>query len=432
MRLTRRSFLARASVAGLALLVPNARILLVLLVVAAAYGPAVQAAVGFAGSIIGIVTVLATGFIIVTVRTCTPTLTPDGRPTDESSRLYGRQLSLSLLVGVLLLGIVGVIVLAAGVFSVGPLSGAYLAAAALAVAFAPALFVLNAGFQTIHRDSGNLVVACVGTAVHVSVAFIVGAVGVSDFAAVTLMGGISSLTAVFGLVARSWQLHRSGLLTVDAVRRGAADIARSPRSTSRILVEVATASLDGVVFMTVFATTIAVALHSSVAAGAQMALAVAVMRTIIIPMKQFGIVGARFTLRARALPSQFAFRDVAIATEAVLVASVAILVVSRIVLPAVQTLSWLLIALMAAQLLLEPFAGVAYAYRRIVDGPSAGLAALLIAYGGLYPVLILTLVAVGGAQAEALWAALLASRILFVILLTRSKAGRRLQPLPVR
>ncbi|WP_323986971.1 hypothetical protein [Microbacterium plantarum] len=102
----------------------------------------------------------------------------------------------------------------------------------------------------------------------------------------------------------------------------------------------------------------------------------------------------------------------------VLLAAIAVaLTISRLALPVFDQLGWLVIAMMAVQLLIEPWAGVLYSYRKIALSTAAGLPALVIAYGAVAGPGLTLLAVTRSGSAEAIWAVLLATRVVFAILL---------------
>lgn len=83
--------------------------------------------------------------------------------------------------------------------------------------------------------------------------------------------------------------------------------------------------------------------------------------------------------------------------------------------------------MMALQLLLEPWAGIRYAFTKVVATGYSGVAALLLSYG-VVPILGFVVLSVTGSlSATTIWGVLLATRVCFALLLNLPPRVRRVR-----
>lgn len=414
----RRDYLGRASLAASALFLPNFRVVIVLLVLAATYPPEVRAAVGLGGSMTAVVTVLASGFVVTTVRACTPALRKSTVGPRGAATALHREFTAAFGAAGLLLVVGAVVGIACALWTdtdIGGFFAVYWLCAVPAVALTPIGFVLNGAFQSLHRDVGNLGAAATGTAVQALVAVVVVLAHTPPVVAVAALGGATSVAGVVGAAIRGRQLATIGLLSARTVRSAARSAIGRPTAALRSLIERGAASVDGLVFMVTFTVAVLVASAYSPASGAAVALAVSLMRSTIVPLKQFGVVGARFVLKEQGQPNAMRLATVQTSCVALLLGAAAILVGARAVVPPLDELSWVLVAMMVTQLVLEPWGGVLYAYRKVAESTFRGLPALFGAYCGIAAPGLLLIAILHVATAEATWAVLLLARIAFVV-----------------
>lgn len=406
----RRDYLGRAALAASAMLLPGIGSVVILLIMATAYSDDVQAAIGLGGSTAAIVTVVASGFVVTTIRARTAGRSLQGELTGSvgaAMLLLLASIAIALLSPVLSRSDAG------GFFA------AYWIATIPATVLTPIGFVFNGAFQALHRDGTNLITAVTGTLVKAAVAAVVVVLGVSPLAAVAAVGATTSVASILGALVRGSQLARADMISWPMFAAATRDALAHPVAVVRSLGERAAASVDGLVFLVTFTAAILVATAHSPADGAVVALSVAVMRSVIVPLKQFGVVGARFVIAERGREREDAMRLSTVQTNCfVLLAAIAVaLAISRLALPVFDQLGWLLIAMMAVQLLIEPWAGVLYSYRKIALSTAAGLPALGIAHGAVAGPGLTLLAVTRSGSAEAIWSVLLATRVVFAVLL---------------
>ncbi|MDO4241647.1 MAG: hypothetical protein Q4C71_03845 [Microbacteriaceae bacterium] len=174
------------------------------------------------------------------------------------------------------------------------------------------------------------------------------------------------------------------------------------------LLKIVAGAIDGMVFSAVFAFAIAVSARHSVQDGFVVTLVVAVMRMIVVPSKQFGLVGGRF-YASGAIDS---VRTI-VASSGLILTLGALVILPFYIWQHPGKFSTLLLVLMFAQILLEPFAGVIFGFLKVAAGPGSALWGMLATY------LLLALpglVLLGFwqiASAEIVWTLLFAARLVF-------------------
>ncbi|MCZ4067066.1 hypothetical protein O1W71_05230 [Microbacterium sp. H37-C3] len=409
----RRDYLGRATLAASAMFLPGIGSVVILLIMATAYSDDVQAAIGLGGSTAAIVTVVASGFVVTTIRARTAGRSLEGELTGAvgtAMLLLLASIAIALLSPVLSRSDAG------GFFAV------YWIATIPATVLTPIGFVFNGAFQALRRDGTNLITAVTGTLVKAAVAAVVVLLGVSPLAAVAAVGATTSVASILGALVRGSQLARADMISWPMFAAATREALAHPVVVVRSLGERAAASVDGLVFLVTFTAAILVATAHSPADGAVVALSVAVMRSVIVPLKQFGVVGARFVIAERRGSGRDRADAMRLSTVQVncfvLLAAIAVaLTVTRLALPVFDQLGWLVVAMMAGQLLIEPWAGVLYSYRKIALSTAAGLPALGIAYGAVAGPGLTLLAVTRSGSAEAIWAVLLATRVVFAVLL---------------
>lgn len=413
----RGDYLARSGTAALAMFLPNVRVFVVLLALGGAYSPEVRAAVGLAGTISGIVLVLATGFVVTTIRACTPLLRSEGDAANGLREPLRNEFA-SAAIASLLLTVTGIAVaaLAGGRGSAGALFSIYWLAALPATATNPIAFVLNGAFQSLHRDRSNLVAAIIGTVIQGCVASSVVLAHFPPALAVGAIGGATSVAALSGIAIRGTQLARAGMLDGQLLAHALRLAMRRPIFFLGSLRERVAASVDGLVFLATFTVATLVAVGSSVETGASIALAVSLMRATIVPLKQFGIVGARFYLRERGGAGAISLLTIQLNCVCILALTGLVIAALRLTSPQMQILPWSLVALMLVQLICEPWAGITYSYRKITDSAYRGLPALFVSYLGIGIPALVVLHFTGGVSPTSVWLVLLVVRLIFVAL----------------
>lgn len=424
----RLDYVGRAAVAASAMFLPGIGSVVVLLIMGTAYPDEAQAAIGLGGSTAAIVTVVASGFVVTTIRAFASARGRVGEGTDGMQRALQTELTAAIgAAALLLLASVAIAAMSPAISrsDAGAFFAVYWIASIPATLLTPIGFVFNGLFQAMQRDGTNLVTAVTGTLVKAAVAAAVVLLGVAPVPAVAAVGAVTSVASILGTVYRGSQLVRADMMSWRMLAVGGRAACAHPVAVVRSLGERAAASIDGLVFMVTFTAAVLAATAHSPADGAVVALSVAVMRSVIVPLKQFGVVGARFVIVERGRTDGMRLSTVQANCFILLAAAALVLVLSRLALPVFGNLGWVVVAMMAVQLLIEPWAGVVYAYRKVAVSTSVGLPALFIAYGAIAGPGLTFLAATHASSAEAIWGVLLVSRAVFAVLQALPEPSRR-------
>lgn len=189
-----------------------------------------------------------------------------------------------------------------------------------------------------------------------------------------------------------------------------------------ILVKIISGSVDGIILSAIFSISIIIASHNSPLDGFIISLVVSIMRMIVIPSKQFGLVGGRMhaTGQLDSIATIIVSSFLSISTIALLVLP-AYLSVSSTQIPV------FILLLMLIQIALEPASGVMYGFIKVRYGPTKGIFSLIFSYIFMGLPLLLTSYMMNFSSAEFIWGILFSIRIIFTLLVIRSvivlKAG---------
>lgn len=171
---------------------------------------------------------------------------------------------------------------------------------------------------------------------------------------------------------------------------------------------------DGLIYMGVFAAATYVASLSSVSDGALVALIVSYMRLVVIPIKQFGLVGGRLLLQKTNNSGIESFKDVrAAALLPCLIAGVIAGGLSLVLLPV--EIGWLVAVMTMIQLGLEPRSGVMFALSKVVFGPRLLFSHLVVLYIVILPIAWSFLVLFNQVSVFSIWFSIFAVRCILTI-----------------
>lgn len=267
--------------------------------------------------------------------------------------------------------------------------------------------------------------------------------GIKWLVILTILGSVSpAAVTAFGLAQTVYGLAlalASGLTiaTVGALvsRRaahdlvdwqGAGHVAREElrddlRRTVRRLPRAVAPSLDVIPLMTTFAVATAVASTVSEEVGATTATVIALLRTVIVPLKAFGVVAGRLTRVCSPSPAaevRESARIVGVLLCLSVTTGVAVVLLRE---PVAVALGLPLnpgsavVAVAGAQLVLEAVTGVGNTMLKVLVAPTALLAEITVVMWGL-AVPALVVVAATGPSAGLVWGVLLGARCVFAVL----------------
>jgi hypothetical protein len=412
---------------------------IVLFVIGATYSSEVRSTIGLTGTLYGLVFVLAIGFSVQTVHRASAVIKSGGgveRVRRPLRHIVATELSYAAAASV------GIVVVSIAVLVAVPLTTSldpaifriYWLCFFPGLALVPFTLVINGAFQSVHRDYSNLAAALVATLVQAAVASTALLLHCTPTILVIVLGLLSTATALFGVSFRLARLKATGIDTGGVMAVALRRFAAHPlRRVCGVPIRLA-GSIDGVVFMGTFAIATFVTIAYSVSDGAEIAFAIALMRAIIVPMKQFGLVGGRMVIQGvHGTGVKLTQRDVMQVCLAIVAVLALIVVALRILTPSLQLVPWSIMVMMIAQLLLEPFSGILYSFVKIVHSPRQGLPALFTSYLAIGIPALLALSALGMASAIAVWACLFGTRVIFTagVLYSSYRAARKARAQPV-
>jgi len=280
--------------------------------------------------------------------------------------------------------------------------------------------------QARNADSKVLKIGLISAAASVgSAVVIVQALADDPVLALSLIAISNALIDVITLVSRSRAVGVVWGVELDGTWGRAFKIFWSHKvKAMRTLPEVAKATADGLILMMVFLTAGLVATWHDVEAGAAVLTAVALMRSLVLPLKQFGMVGGRLAVGAGP-EKALLLRSMTMVVSAILLAGAGVLVALKVLMILPPTISTTLVVLLALQLLLEPVTGFLFASMKIIHKPDFAMVQLfrisiLFTIPGLVVLAVLGLV-----TPELVWTVLLSARVIFaiVVVLAVKKIG---------
>ncbi|WP_413334216.1 hypothetical protein ACH82I_16660 [Brevibacterium sp. GP-SGM9] len=476
MRYFAPNYVARSFTAALSSFISFSAAFFVLLVTRAHYGTDFAITIGAVGSVFGLISVASAGF---TVHTLMSSAKPFGalRATRESAGSDGSagsaesvQASVdvsepsevdsdraelrSLVVAefrpaLTMTAIVAVAALALSlwgphIFGVSPeYFYPYWWPYLVVLLLGPLTAVIAGLTQSAAQDGFGLWVSVLSTGLTVASAIVGIVIGLDAHIALALIGvtsvAVRLLTVAMrlsrlrefriGIVAGLWQAARPGR-------------ARGWRAFSPFPAFLTT--IDGFVFLLTYTVAISVASHHSPADGAMVALIVSLMRALIVPIKQLGIVGGRMSRQSRLSPAEAAgtaeisaVGEVIGAAEAtgslvrrtdlrvvtfsssVVTTSAGVLALILMLTGAIHISPLPLMLLVTAQVLCEPWAGILFSFLKVASGPKLGLSALVVSYLGLGVLGLLVIGLAGHGEAVTVWAWMVVIRLVFMGFMVR-------------
>lgn len=443
------SYIARSLTAALSSFISFSAAFFVLLVTREHYGTDFAITIGAVGSVFGLISVASAGFTVHTLMSTAQSFgrlrdqngptgpdqsTEVGRATADgpTSELHGLAaaefrpaLTMTLLVALVA---VGLSFFGPGIFSV---DGGYFYSywwPYLAVLLLGPLTAVIAGLtQSAGQDGFGLWVSVVSTGLTVASAVLGILIGLEAHMALTLIGVTSLGVRLVALGMRVTRLSRFRIGIASALGTAL----RPDRGTWRWRdvspIPAFLTTVDGFVFLLTYTIAISVAAHHSPADGAMIALVVSLMRALIVPIKQLGIVGGRMSRQGLLSPTEAGadgsrradLRIVQFSASAVTTA-LGLLTFVLMVTEVIYITPLAIMLLVTAQVLAEPWSGILFSFLKVVSGPKVGVPALMGSYL-LFGLLGLGAIAVlGTGDAVVVWAWMVTVRLIFLVLITRS------------
>lgn len=299
----------------------------------------------------------------------------------------------------------------------------------------PFVAVVSGLTQAAAQDGFGLWVSILSTGLTVASAVIGMAIGLDAPVALTVIGLTSLVVQSLNLALRLKRLLRFRIGIITAARNAFAGFAEAGRTAFSPIPQFLS-TVDGFVFMLTFTTAISVAAHHSQADGEMVAIIVSLLRSLIVPTKQLGIIGGRMSKQGTlgrpspqddnssaevdpALVRRLNLRTVQFSAATITTVTAAVALVLMVT-GVVHVAPILIVVLVTAQLLLEPWAGILFSFLKVASGPKAGLVALIVSYVGLGlgGLALIAIVDLGGIVV--IWSWLFVVRLVFIVLTVRA------------
>lgn len=400
-----RKFLALGGTAAAASFLPGVRAFLVLALAATGLSAASVVLLGLSAQLLGLALVAAVG---VTVATLHRLKRAGVAQAHDVLRDTGAAAITGGVVAILASVALGVVVPL--LISIENVAGfaVFWIACSLSLGFTVGSAWLTGVLQAGDRDRVNLGANIVGTTIAVAGAALAIAIVTDPWACLIAI-------AIAGLLAdgMAWLLRiasaRASWTAVELIGDPLAAALQDPLKHLRALPQMAVGAVDGLIMMTTLLVAGAVAASTGPAGGAAILTVAALMRSLILPLKQLGMVAGRLCV-SNGEPELRLLRSFTLVVSAAL-AIAAVALVAAVLLGAFPPeVTPLLAVLLALQLLVEPVAGFLFAAFKIIDRPSFGAARMAGVYFGLAIPILLLLGVLDMATPVWVWTVLLAAR----------------------
>lgn len=289
------------------------------------------------------------------------------------------------------------------------LVNAYLLGALPWLLAVPHLSAVAGAFQATGRDREHASLVCLAAILQSTTVFLTTTLSNSAGLSLFLTALISGSVAVALLRLR---IHALNGILKPSDRLRLLNLPRPLPEVRGALVDRLSVSADGLVYMSTFFLATLVAAEFSSEAGASVAFGVAVLRTLILPLKQIGMVGSRITVQSTSTSTKAGIRNTLLAGT---IGCLFAIPVTYILAEGFTLASSVFVWLLLAQLVIEPFASVMLAALKILDGPRAGTRLLMACYWVLAPSGLVLLWIFDFASDWAVWTLLLLVRTFLAI-----------------
>ena len=226
------------------------------------------------------------------------------------------------------------------------------------------------------------------------------------------LAAVGCVQSISGIILMKYLSSQVGKLPIEYSRKDKTSDVRVSVSSIRKIIS---GSLDGIILSATFSLAVVSAMQNSSRDGFLIALVVSMMRIIVIPSKQFGLVGGRMYLMGQ----------IENVKTIVLSSFISILAVSLVVFPiylvnSSVAIPFIILALMLVQVVIEPFAGVLYGFLKIKMGPDKAVSGLILSYVFFAVPMIVVCMNYKIANAENIWMIVFFARIIFSISVVRN------------
>lgn len=222
-----------------------------------------------------------------------------------------------------------------------------------------------------------------------------------------VLAAIGCVQSISGIILMKYFLIEVDKLPIEySKRKSTSEICVSILSLRKII----SGSLDGIILSATFSLAVFAAMQNDSRDGFLIALVVSMMRTIVIPSKQFGLVGGRMYLMGQVESIKTIILSSFIS---ILIASLAIFPIYMI--NSSVAIPFFILILMLLQVILEPFAGVLYGFLKIKMGPEKAISGLVLSYVFFASPMIAIFMNYKISTAENIWIIIFLARIIFSV-----------------
>ncbi|WP_439663348.1 hypothetical protein ACSHWB_19045 [Lentzea sp. HUAS TT2] len=386
-----------------------------------AYEPAVVAAYGTALNLIMVFVIAAAGFQVLVVSRFRPA---DFRQDTWRQETADRLGALAATAIAVLVGLAVVLALAGGVLALMTSGRALVEisywARVPSVWLVPVTSMMSGILVLMGKEGVALRVAVENLVLTIAVAFALTFFDLSG-PAMLLCIGLLGATVDLLLVVRQWiGLGPMRRAVGAALRQGVRLISAPGRwDYVKAVPRAVSGAVDALFLAATFTVVTAVATTVSPVAGAITGSLVALIRTVVVPLKAYGMVAGRMTKQSDDATTMTTFITTVslffVPAGLFLLISPATFVNLVGEFPADSPGILLAVRLVGAQLVLEPFTGFVSSALKVLVAPSATLRSLAIALFGFALPAILVLHWTGSLSLGGVWIVLLSARVLFCV-----------------
>lgn len=379
------------------------------------YDDAVGAAYGVALTVTQAVTMLGAGVFIYAMH----------RLPGEGLHAPGAREQLAKTGGAVVsaIAVLCVVLLVAGIALITVDDSGYLAATYWtrmpgAVVF-PMQGILTAALVLSDKEGAALRTTIENFLIHFTVAVTIWFLHPPPHLALAMIGGSMGAVTIFTLVRKWLRLEDNRWLITRAVKEGTARFVKRPWRHLRSHPATLAGAADGIIMMVTFAVVTSMMAQSKPVEALTTAALITVIRTIMLPTKQFGVVAAKLIRRETSMSATGQLkRYLGIVTLLLLPVVVFMLVMPGALLSLLgastvtPAMEWA-VRLCGLQLLLEPITGSLAAVFKIVIRPTANLGTLaVVMLLGVIPAVVL-MSGLGWLTMLVAWSMLMLARLIF-------------------
>ncbi|WP_344862992.1 hypothetical protein [Planomonospora alba] len=247
--------------------------------------------------------------------------------------------------------------------------------------------------------------------------------GLDAVSALIVIGAFCVIIDILTVIRQWVRLGPVGKDLVQALKNGAPEFFSQPAAHLRTMLSAVAGASDGLIMMSSFAVVTALASRVSPEAAAITAVLISVIRTIVVPLKQYGLVAGKLTKAARgpdADPRSHMRLFITMVSAVMTLLGITFIVAPQLIAYAIGIErpsggAMAAIRISGVQLLMEPLAGFASAALKVLTTPSAAMRPLMISMFGIALPAMLVFHFAGGLTLIVIWSTLLTARLVFCV-----------------